>query len=111
MLFRSLPAIGSEGLIHFTVEDSLIDMPTRYQVQKEKKPAWATKIVITFKDATKHEIDLNENDFIYNYKFDKEIDKTEIFYGDRKLADGTTTIPLQWDLDISKAELPEDATH
>lgn len=106
-----LPAIGSEGLIHFTVEDSLIDMPTRYQVQKEKKPAWATKIVITFKDATKHEIDLNKNDFIYNYKFDREIDKTEIFYGDRKLADGTTTIPLQWDLDISKAELPEDATH
>ena len=83
-----LPAIGTTFMVNFKNDESLIKMPIRMQVQKELKWAHATHILVKYKDGKQDRIDLNKDDFVYNFDSKGTIDKMEIYRNDTLLAEG-----------------------
>ena len=103
-----LPEKGKTFLVHFVNKDSLIDMPTRIQVQKDYKRAYATHVIIKYKDSTEEKINLTENEFRYKHKTDKEIEKMSIYRNDKFLTDGKLNkyVAGDWEFDLKNISLP-----
>lgn len=105
----ALPAIGTTFMVNFKNDESLIKMPIRMQVQKELKWAHATHILVKYKDGKQDRIDLNKDDFVYNFDSKGTIDKMEIYRNDTLLAEGEKKVSnsVSWEFDLSKVEVPE----
>ena len=104
-----LPPIGTDFMVYFTNDTSLIKMPISMQVQKDIKWCHATHIMVKFKDGEEKKIELRDSDFAYNLDDSKEVESMKLYRGDKLLKDGELDkdVPGSWKFDIKNVPLPE----
>lgn len=103
-----LPEIGTSFAVHFLNKDSLIDMPSRVQVQKLLKHCYPTHVTVSLKNNKKVEVKLDESNFRFETDVDDEVEKMEIFHKDTKLAEGKKASfdKKLWQFELKDVPLP-----
>ena len=105
-----LPAIGTNFLIKFINEDSLITMPSSAQVQKNYINAYPDTIKITYEDGKEKDVKLNDNHFVYEEEFaESKIKSVALYMKDNKLVDAKyESVRDIWEMSLKGIKTPKD---